>query len=154
MKLEQVMAFTVTDDQARQEQVWDGLANAYNKEPYYIRRQLTESVIRASDKRARFVDLKAYEAAGGIVMRDLFEQDNGGWLQDSALLDRLLRSCTEALLQTAHHPQMPLPSHRGRAHLVLQPQPSSRHREGDGQNLCDTHSLKRHSIQGGRMIIK
>jgi ParB family chromosome partitioning protein len=89
MKLEQLMAFTVTDDQARQEQVWEGLANAYNKEPYYIRRQLTETAIRASDKRARFVGVTAYEAAGGIVMRDLFEQDNGGWLQDSALLDRL-----------------------------------------------------------------
>jgi ParB family chromosome partitioning protein len=89
MTLEQLMAFTVTDDQARQEQVWEGLAGAYNKEPYYIRRQLTESAICASDKRARFVDLKTYEAAGGIVMRDLFEQDNGGWLQDTALLDRL-----------------------------------------------------------------
>ena len=89
MKLEQLMAFTVTDDQARQEQVWEGLASSYNKEPYYIRRQLTESAIRASDKRARFVGVAAYEAAGGIVMRDLFEQDNGGWLQDAALLDRL-----------------------------------------------------------------
>ena len=89
MTLEQLMAFTVTDDQARQEQVWEGLASAYNKEAYYIRRQLTESAIRASDKRARFVGVPAYEVAGGIVMRDLFEQDNGGWLQDSALLDRL-----------------------------------------------------------------
>jgi len=89
MTLEQLMAFTVTDDQARQEQVWEGLASAYNKEPYYIRRQLTETAIRASEKRARFVGVAAYEAAGGIVMRDLFEQDNGGWLQDAALLDRL-----------------------------------------------------------------
>jgi ParB family chromosome partitioning protein len=89
MKLEQVMAFTVTDDHARQEQVWEGLAGAYNKEPYYIRRQLTETAIRASDKRACFVGVAAYEAARGIVMRDLFEQDNGGWLQDAALLDRL-----------------------------------------------------------------
>jgi ParB family chromosome partitioning protein len=89
MTLEQLMAFTVTDDQARQEQVWEGLASAYNKEAYYIRRLLTESAIRASDKRARLVGVAAYEAAGGIVMRDLFEQDNGGWLQDAALLDRL-----------------------------------------------------------------
>jgi ParB family chromosome partitioning protein len=89
MTLEQLMAFTVTDDQARQEQVWEGLASAYNKEAYYIRRQLTETAIRASEKRARFVSVPAYEAAGGIVMRDLFEHDNGGWLQDSALLDRL-----------------------------------------------------------------
>jgi ParB family chromosome partitioning protein len=89
MTLEQLMAFTVTDDQARQEEVWKNLAGSYNKEPYYIRRQLTETAIRASDKRARFVGVAGYEAAGGIVMRDLFEQDNGGWLQDSALLDRL-----------------------------------------------------------------
>ena len=52
MTLEQLMAFTVTDDQARQEQVWEGLASSYNKEPYFIRRKLTESAIRASDKRA------------------------------------------------------------------------------------------------------
>jgi ParB family chromosome partitioning protein len=89
MTLEQLMAFTVTDDQARQEQVWKSLASAYNKEAYYIRRQLTETAIDASDKRARFVGVTAYEAAGGIVMRDLFEEDDGGWLQDSALLDRL-----------------------------------------------------------------
>jgi ParB family chromosome partitioning protein len=101
MTLEQLMAFTVTDDQVRQEQVWESLARSYNKEPYYIRRQLTESTVRALDKRARFVGVAAYEAAGGIVMRDLFEQDNGGWLQDSALLDRLaiakLTSEAEAL---------------------------------------------------------
>ena len=40
---------------------------SYNKEPYYIRRQLTEGAVRASDKRARFVGVDAYEAAGGIV---------------------------------------------------------------------------------------
>lgn len=28
--------------------------------------------------------------AGGTVMRDLFEHDDGGWLQDPALLDRLV----------------------------------------------------------------
>lgn len=32
---------------------------------------------------------KAYEAEGGVVLRDLFESDDGGWLQDAALLDRL-----------------------------------------------------------------
>ena len=58
--------------------------------PIIIRRQLTEGAVRASDKRAQFVGLDAYEAAGGIVMRDLFEDDDGGWLQDPALLDRLV----------------------------------------------------------------
>ncbi len=89
MTLEQLMAFTVTTDHARQEQVWEALQQSYNKEPYLIRRQLTESTVRASDRRARFVGLDVYEAAGGMVLRDLFEEDGGGWLQDVALLDRL-----------------------------------------------------------------
>jgi len=38
MTLEQLMAFTVTTDRARQEQVWDALQHSYNKEPYLIRR--------------------------------------------------------------------------------------------------------------------
>ncbi|MCC8430099.1 ParB N-terminal domain-containing protein [Reyranella aquatilis] len=89
MTLEQLMAFTVTTDHARQEQVWEALQQSYDKEPYFIRRQLTESAVRASDRRARFVGLDVYEAAGGVVLRDLFEDDAGGWLQDVALLDRL-----------------------------------------------------------------
>jgi ParB family chromosome partitioning protein len=65
------------------------LSRSHNREPYYIRRQLTDGAVRASDRRARFVGVEAYEAAGGIVMRDLFQNDEGGWLQDPALLDRL-----------------------------------------------------------------
>jgi ParB family transcriptional regulator, chromosome partitioning protein len=89
MTLEQLMAFTVSSDHARQEKVWDSLARGYNREPYTIRRLLTESAVRAGDKRAQFVSIGAFEAAGGVVMRDLFAGDNGGWLQDPALLDRL-----------------------------------------------------------------
>jgi ParB family chromosome partitioning protein len=89
MTLEQLMAFTVNGDHARQEQVWEGLSRSHNREPYNIRRQLTDGAVRASDRRARFVGVEAYEAAGGIVMRDLFQHDEGGWLQDPALLDRL-----------------------------------------------------------------
>ena len=50
---------------------------------------LTETA-RASDKRAAFVGLDAYEAAGGVVLRDLFEQDRGGWLENLALLDSMV----------------------------------------------------------------
>jgi ParB family transcriptional regulator, chromosome partitioning protein len=98
MTLEQLMAFTVTTDHDRQEQVWEALQQAYNKEPYLIRRQLTESAVRASDRRARFVALDAYETAGGMILRDLFEDDGDGWLQDVALLDRL---ATEKLAMEA-----------------------------------------------------
>ena len=89
MTLEMLMAFTVSQDHARQEQVWEALHNSWQKEPYQIRRMLTETTVRASDKRAQFVGIDAYEAAGGCVLRDLFQSDDGGWLQDPVLLDRL-----------------------------------------------------------------
>ena len=90
MTLEHVMAFTVTEDHARQEQVWAAIRDSWQKEPWQIRRILTEATVRASDKRAIFVGVDAYEAAGGIVLRDLFQSDDGGWLQDVGLLDRLV----------------------------------------------------------------
>ncbi|WP_456304653.1 strawberry notch-like NTP hydrolase domain-containing protein [Acidomonas methanolica] len=90
MTLEQLMAFTVSEDQERQTQVWDAIKDAWSKEPYQIRRMLTETTVRASDKRAVFLGIEAYEAAGGTVMRDLFQADDGGWLQDVGLLDRLV----------------------------------------------------------------
>jgi ParB family chromosome partitioning protein len=90
MTLEPLMAFTVTNDHACQERVCEQLARSHNTEPYYIRRLLTEGAVRAADKRAQFVGVDAYEAAGGVVTRDLFEHDDGGWLQDPALLDRLV----------------------------------------------------------------
>jgi ParB family chromosome partitioning protein len=79
MTLEQLMAFSVTADQARQEQVWDNVSRSGNDEPYQIRRTLTENSVRASDRRAQFVGLDAYEQAGGAVMRDLFAHDDGGF---------------------------------------------------------------------------
>ena len=90
MTLDQLMAFTVTGDWERQEQVWDRLASSYSKEPYAIRRLLTEGAVRASDKRARFIGLDAYAKAGGTVLRDLFQGDDGGWLQDVGLVERMV----------------------------------------------------------------
>lgn len=90
MTLEQLMAFSVTSDRARQEQVWENVSKSSYDEPYQIRRMLTENTVRASDKRAQFVGIPAYEAAGGAILHDLFEADDGGWLQDVPLLERLV----------------------------------------------------------------
>jgi ParB family chromosome partitioning protein len=89
MNLDQLMAFSVSPDHERQEQVWEALQRSYNKEPYQIRRMLTEGAVRASDKRAQYAG-EEYIAAGGAVMRDLFQQDDGGWLQDAGLLARVV----------------------------------------------------------------
>ncbi|WP_342251445.1 ParB/RepB/Spo0J family partition protein, partial [Sphingomonas sp. OTU376] len=90
MTLDQLMAFSVTDDHARQEQVWELLAHGWNKSASHIRQKLTENTIRVADRRVRLVGLETYLAAGGGVMRDLFEDDDGGWLTDPAILDRLV----------------------------------------------------------------
>jgi ParB family transcriptional regulator, chromosome partitioning protein len=96
MTLEQLMAFTVNPDHGRQVQVWDAVKNSWNKEPYAIRRMLTETSVRAPDRRAVFVGIDAYEAADGAVLRDLFQGDDGGWLEDPALLDRLVAEKLQA----------------------------------------------------------
>lgn len=90
MTLDQLMAFTVSDDHERQVQVWELLAHSFNKSPAFIRSKLTENSVRAADKRVRFVSVDAYLAAGGGIVRDLFEADDGGWLTDPPLLDRLV----------------------------------------------------------------
>ncbi|WP_192179956.1 ParB/RepB/Spo0J family partition protein [Mesorhizobium amorphae] len=91
IRLEQIMAFSISDDHARQEQVWERINNnQHMQEPYYIRRLLTETTVRADDRRAVYVGTEVYEAAGGVILRDLFEQDSGGWFQDAALLEQLV----------------------------------------------------------------
>jgi ParB family transcriptional regulator, chromosome partitioning protein len=96
MTLEQLMAFTVNSDHDRQLQVWDAVKDSWNKEPYSIRRMLTETSVRASDRRAVFVGIAAYEAVGGTILRDFFQGDEGGWLEDPALLDRLVAEKLQA----------------------------------------------------------
>ena len=87
LTLDQLMAFAVSEDHARQEQVFADLS--YNRSPAFIRKMMTEHEVEASDRRARYVGVEAYEAAGGRVRRDLFSEDGQGWFEDAALLDRL-----------------------------------------------------------------
>ena len=54
-----------------------------------IRDTLTEAHIDADCKLARFVTVEAYQAAGGAVLRDLFDAESAGWITDPALLNRL-----------------------------------------------------------------
>ncbi|MGE0410218.1 MAG: ParB/RepB/Spo0J family partition protein [Amphiplicatus sp.] len=96
LTLDQLMAFTVNPDHQRQIDVWTALRNGYNRDPYHIRRMLTEGAVRAGDKRARFIGTGAYEAAGGVVLKDLFAEADEGWLQDAGLLNRLVAEKLDA----------------------------------------------------------
>lgn len=87
--LEQAMAFTLSDDHQAQERVFSELAG-HHVSPYAIRRALTQGEIPATDKRAQFIGLEAYEQAGGTIRRDLFDDQNAGYIQDPTLLDKLV----------------------------------------------------------------
>ena len=95
LTLDQLMAFAITDDRERQEAAFERLS--HNREPYAIRRLLTEANVPARDRRARFVGPEAYEGAGGTILRDLFSEDQGGYLEDVALLDRLTSEKLEGI---------------------------------------------------------
>lgn len=87
LTLDQLQAFAITQDHARQEQVFAKLS--HNPEPWGIRRDLTATNVAATDRRAIFIGADAYTEAGGTILRDLFTQDRGGFFEDAALLDRL-----------------------------------------------------------------
>ena len=96
MTLEQMMAFTVNGDHARQAQVWEAVKNSWNREPHIIRRMLTETSVRADERRAVFVGADAFQAAGGSILRDLFQEAHEGWFEDPALLDSLVSEKLQA----------------------------------------------------------
>jgi ParB family chromosome partitioning protein len=94
LTLDQLMAFAVSEDHERQEQVYEQLS--WNRSASLIRRAMTESKVPAGDRRAVFVGAEAYAEAGGTILRDLFTEDGGGWFEDVALLDRLVLDKLEA----------------------------------------------------------
>jgi len=87
--LEQLMAFAISEDHARQEHVYEVIQQGWNRQPAQIRRLMMESHVEPDDPRAIFAG-EAYVEAGGTVVRDLFSEEDGGYLADVELLDRLV----------------------------------------------------------------
>ena len=97
--LEVLTAFAVTADRERQIAVWEQVKEqGYRPGAWQIKRMLTEDRVAARTAIARFVGIEAYEAAGGAVTRDLFadEDDNGVWLDDPELLNKLATAKLES----------------------------------------------------------
>ena len=91
LTLDQLMAFTLTDEHKKQEKIWKDLPEWSKRrgEAEPIRAALTEEHVTASSRVAKFVGIEAYEKAGGGILRDLFDEKGEGWLTDFALLNRL-----------------------------------------------------------------
>lgn len=88
LALDQLMAFAITEDHARQEAAFERLS--HNRDASTIRRLLTETHVAARDRRAVFVGAEKYTEVGGTILRDLFTEDRGGYFEDVALLDMLV----------------------------------------------------------------
>lgn len=90
LNLDQLMAFAITDDHKKQERVWSELPS-FNREREAILDALSEGQVRSDERRAVFVGVEAYSAAGGAIVRDLFDAEGGGYFADAELLGRLAR---------------------------------------------------------------
>lgn len=100
INLDQLMALTLSDDHAVQERTWFD-AQPWDKTPAALRRRLTVGEVEAAGSAlVRFVGIEAYEAAGGVVRRDLFDDEQTRFLSDPALLERLATEKLEALAAT------------------------------------------------------
>ncbi|RKQ50623.1 ParB family protein [Roseivirga pacifica] len=87
MSLEQLEAFTLSEDQEKQETVWSQL-NDWQKNPHQIKAMLTEKKVSSSDHRVRFITLEAYKKAGGHMEADLFSEDI--YLSNLELIEKLV----------------------------------------------------------------
>jgi ParB family transcriptional regulator, chromosome partitioning protein len=89
INLDQLMALCLSSDHAAQERAWFD-AQPWDRAPAALRKRLTEGEVLAHQSAlARFVGIEAYEAAGGVVRRDLFDSEHECWICDVDLLRRL-----------------------------------------------------------------
>lgn len=95
LTLDVARAFCLSDDHAAQEAVFRSMAKPISHAGK-VRAALTQGRLPAHDRLARFVGLEPYEAAGGRISRDLFDE-TAVFLDDADLLRRLAADKLEAL---------------------------------------------------------
>jgi ParB family transcriptional regulator, chromosome partitioning protein len=94
--LEDASAFTVAADHVAQLAVWAQIKDQSYVSSHRIRHLLTEGAISLNSSLGRFVGAQPYEAAGGTITRDLFSEDDDGFMDDAALVRRLAIEKLEA----------------------------------------------------------
>lgn len=95
INLDVARAFAINDDHAAQERVFRQFAKPITN-AQSVRNALTAGRIPAHDRLARFVGAETYEAAGGRMVRDLFEPDIV-FFDDGDLLQRLAGDRLDAM---------------------------------------------------------
>ncbi len=99
INLDHLMALTLSDEHEAQERAWFD-AQPWDRTPAALRRVLTAGEVEASGSAlVRFVGIEAYEAAGGVVRRDLFDDAHSRFLSDAALVQQLASDKLEILAE-------------------------------------------------------
>jgi ParB family chromosome partitioning protein len=96
---EQMAALAISDDHQAQQAAWEGLDH-WSRQPQRLRKLLTAHCIPVqTDPVVRYVGVKAYEAAGGVVLRDLFSTGEEGFIEDGVLLESLAHAKLDKVAQ-------------------------------------------------------
>jgi ParB family chromosome partitioning protein len=99
INLDQLMALTLSDEHEAQERAWFD-AQPWDRTPAALRRVLTAGEVEAAGSAlVRFVGIEAYEAAGGVVRRDLFDDAQSRFLSDATVVQRLAADKLETLAE-------------------------------------------------------
>ena len=96
ISLDVVTAFTLGADHAAQLAVWSQIKDNSYIQAHTVKRLLTEATVSLDSDMGMFVGVEAYEAAGGAITRDLFSEDDDGFMDDGALVHRLAIEKLEA----------------------------------------------------------
>ena len=98
LTLDQLMAFTVSDDHAAQEAAWFDAPDFAAQPPRHPAAAHRRACARSRPTGASSSTVEAYRRPEGRVITDLFQSETEGYLADAALLDRL---CAERLEREA-----------------------------------------------------
>jgi ParB family chromosome partitioning protein len=98
LTLKAVEAYALSDDHTEQEAVFTGNGGRLE---YTIRQALMRKAVHATDKRLQVIGgLEAYEQAGGVVVRDLFDEEGtSAFATDAKLVNKLANQALEARAQ-------------------------------------------------------
>lgn len=95
ISLEMAKAYGTTASHERQLKVWNAYGHSSYNTPDTIRRTIANDDMRSSDPVALLVGAEAYEAAGGVIERELFSDGDDRWTNPE-IVQRLAAEKMEA----------------------------------------------------------
>lgn len=89
IQLEQLQVLALADDHATQNRVWFG-AGQWERDVHSLRGKIVGQATRTGNNAAfKYVGATAFEAAGGFILRDLWDSVDNGYTNDLPLLESL-----------------------------------------------------------------